>query len=566
MKPYTYHEAHSYGAYLGGDSGVDAPPLGPWVEVVLGSPNPTADWPSGLALAAPAFSWRECEQLAESEVFDVPLGELKNSAKTTAEMWAAEQFCIARDAWRRGLRREALDYLHRAISGRDGHEGYALDFRCHFLIGLIHLGSAKYPASEFLDLDKAEQAFARAGSYSVCDHPADATRAFFAAGWAAYCQGRMEDALRYTQQSLTLSANFAPAQYQAAKILVHQQMPDAAQPYLVRAVSLNPYHAVQACLDADFAPFQAMVRQVIEHERDSVGRRASQAIKDLMALAQELGVDVEAPPPPAEKSGRATAEPAELINLFTTAARVAFGECNLFSYLRAEAATAAGLNAVSLLRVRLRNERQAAEDALRTAQRELAEVTELQLGSYRVSELAAKNLEEVRTHLEEATKHFATGTLPGYVHAETRAKCIGPLLKQAIERCRDLALRDALDKYEALQQDLAELRRRQSGSGGSIRGFALVGALIALYAGTYLSYFSLGLGDNVRWSEVALRFTLSVLGFAGAGAVIGALLAPLFANDAPVINEELERRLATLREAIATLHAFPVDPHSKRRS
>lgn len=566
MKPYTYHEAHPYDAYLTGDHGVDATPLGPWVDVVLGSPNPAASWPSGLGPSTPAFAWRECEQLAESEVFDVPLGELKNAAQTTAEMWAAEQFCIARDAWRRGLRREALDYLHRAIAGRDGHEGYALDFRCHFLIGLIHLGSAKYPASEFLDLDKAEQAFARAGSYSICDHPADAARAFFAAGWAAYCQGRMEDALRYTQQSLTLSANFAPAQYQAAKILAHQQAPDAAQPYLARAVTLNPYHAVQACLDADFAPFQPLVRLVIEQERDRVGRRASQAIKDLMAVAKELGVDLDAPPPPPEKSGQPAAEPAELINLFTTAARSAFGECSLFSYLRAEAATAAGLNAVALLRVRLRNERQAAEDALRTAQRELAEVTELQLGSYRVSELAATNLDEVRTHLEEAAKHLATGTLAGYVHAETRAKCAGPLLKHAIERCRDLALRDALDKYEALQQDLAELQRRQSGSGGSIRGFALVGALIALYAGTYLSYFSLGLGDNVRWSEVALRFTLSVLGFAGAGAVIGALLAPLLANDAPVINEELERRLATLREAIATLHAFPTDPRSNRRS
>lgn len=566
MKPYTYHEAHSYGAYLAGDSGVDATPLGPWVDVVLGSPNPAADWPAGIGPSTPAFAWRECEQLADSDVFDVPLGELKDTAKTTAEMWAAEQFCIARDAWRRGLRREALDYLHRAISGRDGHEGYALDFRCHFLIGLIHLGSAKHPASEFVDLDKAEQAFARAGSYSVCDHPADAARAFFAAGWAAYCQGRMEEALRYTQQSLTLSANFAPAHYQAAKVLAHQQTPDAAQPHLARAVSLNPFHAVQACLDADFAPFQPMLRQVIEQERDSVGRRASQAIKDLMAVARELGVDVDAPPPPADKSGQAAAEPAGLINLFTTAARVAFGECSLFSYLRAEAATAAALNAVGLFRVRLRNERQAAEDALRTAQRELAEVTELQLGSYRVSELAAKNLDEIRTHLEEAAKHFATGTLAGYIHAETRAKCTGPLLKQAIERCRDRALRDALDKYEVLQQDLAELQRRQSGSGGSIRGFALVGALIALYAGTYLSYFSLGLGDDVRWSEVALRFTLSVLGFAGAGAVIGALLAPLLASDAPVINAELEQRLASLRESIAALHAFPVDSHWKRRS
>lgn len=563
MNPYTYDEARPYRAHLEGGSGAGVALLEPSAELALGSAAPPADWPVALGPSTPAFDWSYCEQLADAKLFDLSLPELKDAAKTTSGMWVAEQFCIARDAWRRGLRREALDHLHRAISGHEGHEGCGPDFRCHFLVGLIRIGSAQDLAAEFLDLEQAEQAFAVAGSYSLCDHPAEAARAFFAAGWAAYCQGRMEEALRHTQQSLTLSANFAPAQYQAAKILAHRQSPDAALPYLARAVFLNPQHAIQACIDTDFAPFQTMVRQVIDQERDSAGRRASSALKELTTAAQELGIDLEAPLPLAEKQNQTAAEPADLIKRFTLAARAAFGESNLFSYLRAEAATAAALNAVAMLRVRLRNERQAAEDALRTAQRDLAEVMALQLGPYRVSKLAAQSLAEVRTHLEEAAKHVAAGTLSDYRQAEARAKCTGPLLKHAVERCRDLALRDALDKYEALQQELTELKQRQSGAGGSIRGFAVAGALIALYAGTYLSYFSLGLGDNVRWGEVALRFTLSVLAFAGAGAVIGALLAPLFANDAPVINEELERRLAALRESIATLHAFPVDPHSR---
>jgi tetratricopeptide (TPR) repeat protein len=174
------------------------------------------------------FQWGFSELLTAVGRVNDALAELVKIAKTPAQTWAYEQFEVARDAFRQGLYQESLEYLERAINGYAGNTGHKLEYRFHYLLGTIRLGSFRNTSKDIVSLAEAENAFLRAARYAQHDHPKEAGRALLAAGWAAYCQGKMPEATQYSEQAISLVHDLAEGYFQVAKIKMHVGDPDSA--------------------------------------------------------------------------------------------------------------------------------------------------------------------------------------------------------------------------------------------------------------------------------------------------------------------------------------------------
>lgn len=103
-----------------------------------------------------------------------------------------------------------------------------------------------------VDPAAAEQSFLLAARYARADAPGDAARALFSAGWAAFVQGKLRDALQHTEGAIAVDAKFAEALFQAAKVRMAQGDPDAALPALRRAIDLDRGYALRAAGDDVF--------------------------------------------------------------------------------------------------------------------------------------------------------------------------------------------------------------------------------------------------------------------------------------------------------------------------
>jgi hypothetical protein len=73
-----------------------------------------------------------------------------------------------------------------------------------------------------MDLAQAEESFLTAARYAKADYPQDSGRALLCAGWAAYCEGKLNDALAYTEQAVAIYPGLGEALFQAAKCSVSQ--------------------------------------------------------------------------------------------------------------------------------------------------------------------------------------------------------------------------------------------------------------------------------------------------------------------------------------------------------
>lgn len=158
---------------------------------------------AGVAELNSTFQWGFNEALTLLGGINHSLNELKRIAQTQEKTWAYEQAMDACNALRQELYDDAIQYLSRAISGHGDHTGYALEYRFHYLLGTIRIGSLKNYSSRIVDLKQAEQAFLNAAKYAKRDYPKKAARSYLCAGWAAYCQGNMQNAADHTRNALT---------------------------------------------------------------------------------------------------------------------------------------------------------------------------------------------------------------------------------------------------------------------------------------------------------------------------------------------------------------------------
>lgn len=243
---------------------------------------------SGIAELTSVFEWGFSELLAGVGHINDSLRELVKIAKTPAQTWAYEQFEIARDGFRQGLYEEALEYLNRSIEGYGGNTGYKLEYRFHFLLGTIRLGSFQNNSPSIVDLGEAEKAFLAAAKYARHDQPNEAGRSFLAAGWAAYCQGKIPEAEKLTEQAISLYPELGEAYFQLAKILMHRGDPENALLPLRKAVELDRNYAIKASSDDDFRRHDKQVNSLIQQMHKETREKSKNALVVLKKNASQL--------------------------------------------------------------------------------------------------------------------------------------------------------------------------------------------------------------------------------------------------------------------------------------
>lgn len=218
---------------------------------------------SGISELKATFHWGFGQLFAGIGHVNDSLSELIKIAKTPIQTVAFNHFEIARDAFRQGLFQEALEELNRAIYGDHSSAGYKLEWRFHQLTGLIRLGFVDCDQT-LIDLKQAETSFLLSARYAKMDYPEDAGRAFLAAGWAAYCQGKMKDALTHTEQAIVLLPKCGEAFFQAAKIRVALGEIDMALRLLGNAIELDRFYTLKAASDGDFRKYDDALRIFFE--------------------------------------------------------------------------------------------------------------------------------------------------------------------------------------------------------------------------------------------------------------------------------------------------------------
>ncbi|MEM4402589.1 MAG: hypothetical protein QW376_08960 [Candidatus Caldarchaeum sp.] len=211
------------------------------------------DISAGISELNARFHWGFSQVIAGIGRMNDTLAELIKVAKTPAQNAAYEQYEIARDAFRKGLYPESLKAVEKAIAT------YELDWRFHQLKGALRMGSVR--DQSLMDLGQAEESFLLAARYAKTDYREDAARAFLAAGWAAYCQGKLKEALEHTKQAITIRRKLGEAYFQAAKVYMALNEVNNALPALGRAVSLDADYVLKAAADGDFQRHEDELRQ-----------------------------------------------------------------------------------------------------------------------------------------------------------------------------------------------------------------------------------------------------------------------------------------------------------------
>lgn len=224
------------------------------------------------------FDWGFSQMIAGIGRVNDSLKQLIAIAKTPSETWAYEQHEIARDAIRRELYPEAVDALSKAINGHGDHVGYKLEYRFHYMLGVLHLGDANNTDPEVLNLAKAETSFLTAARYAKSDYPKEAGVALTAAGWAAYCQEKLAEAESHTRQATAIHPSHGEAFYQLAKIQMHLDRPHEAIPNLRRAVELDANYTIKAATDPDVLKHRTAFHDLIDSLRQEAQRLASLAL------------------------------------------------------------------------------------------------------------------------------------------------------------------------------------------------------------------------------------------------------------------------------------------------
>jgi formylglycine-generating enzyme required for sulfatase activity len=245
---------------------------------------------SGLSELNATFHWGFSEMIAGIGHMSDLLSELIKIAKTPVQTVAFNHFEIARDAFRQRLYRECLEELSKAIFGDHASPGYKLEWRFHQLVGTIRLGFADMSPEdlhELQDLAQAESSFLLAARYARTDYPNEAALAFLAAGWAAYCLGKMTEALTQTEQAFVIDPQLGEAFFQVAKVRMACGQVDAALPTLRQAIEIDRGYALKAAADGDFQKYEERLREFLEALRQEKCQQALGRARIALDAAEE---------------------------------------------------------------------------------------------------------------------------------------------------------------------------------------------------------------------------------------------------------------------------------------
>ena len=533
MSHYHYQPDESYARYLAkaGEG-----------ELAAGAAERRAELLLGSTQQAPApFHWARPEPLLRLPALAQPLAELKHEARNPEQMWALDQFDLARTAFQQGAFADALAGVTRAIRGQGERSGYPLDFRFHFLLGLLRLGSFRQPDGATINHAEAEQCFATAARYASGTHPLEAAWAALAAGWSCYTRGEMERASAHIDGALVLQPSLAPAHFLAAKVLLRRGEAAAAARAAAAALRIDPSLACPVLRDPDFQPEGPRFVELVEDERQQRGQGASGLLKAAQGLAARFGCESGAPPDPCPMEELAPA----LAQL--RQARDAFRTNTLYGYLAASDGAQAAVQALAGLVARCEKAERFARDAVDEARSLSAEIADLRIGPYRLGTMMAEEIERARVVLSQAEKAGHTGRLSDSVVAEQHARRAQALLKETIKSFQTAATDLAQAERERILERI-ERRHRATPEGAGVKSAALIGAAVCTPPAIYLGVVS-------PRGESAVQMAMTLAFIIGLGAVLGALFAPHYRTAPPDGTGDVQ--LAAVDRTLEELRALP---------
>lgn len=223
---------------------------------------------------------------------DQSIKHLIEISKSPDQTWAIEQFDIARDAFRRHLYAESLQYIDRAIAGFKGNAGYKLDYRFHLLRGKIRLGNERNYDPAIVSPIEATNDFLAAAKYAEHQERAAFAQAYQLAGWAYYCANRVGESAQAIGRSLEIEEDNAFTRFLLAKVLFNQgDIAEAAQ-HFARCIRADNQLIIRAGADRDFLNNYEVVRESIELYRQELASAVNQHVQtaNFPSLREKLRV------------------------------------------------------------------------------------------------------------------------------------------------------------------------------------------------------------------------------------------------------------------------------------
>jgi len=220
------------------------------------------------------------------------INKLVDIAQTPDQTWALEQYSIAANAFRKNLIEEAFDYINRAISGYGHQPGFRLDPRFYKLRGIMYMGNYHNHSSRFVNLPLAINDFLLAAKYTGSDNSNACGGAYSLAGWAAYCNGNIDDAERYYQLALSHDAKDARSRFELAKVLFHASKTEQARAQFDDALRRDWKYGLRAGADPDFLKHRQIVADQIYLYAKEIREKIDNSLKNFDVLFIDKKKDV----------------------------------------------------------------------------------------------------------------------------------------------------------------------------------------------------------------------------------------------------------------------------------
>ncbi len=197
------------------------------------------------------FRWGMGDCIVRIMDMNESFSSLMDHTDTPEQTLAFSHFEKAREAFKVKDCKKAMKEAEKAIYGSRTSSGFQSEWRFYLLLGTLHLGFFDCD-TELIDLAKAEEEFTHAAMFAQGEFRTDSAIAFMAAGWAAYCQGKTEDAIKHTKEALDRNSKLFEAQYLMAKYLLSSSKIGEGFEHLTKAIQADAFFALKAAGDDDF--------------------------------------------------------------------------------------------------------------------------------------------------------------------------------------------------------------------------------------------------------------------------------------------------------------------------
>lgn len=193
--------------------------------------------------------------------------------------WAWEQYSSAKLCFSRELWNESLEYLEMAIGGDGRRNGYRIESEFHFLQGKLFSGYGTSGTSPIFDLRRAINSFELCTKYSRKSNLKLASKSMREAGWAYYCLGELDTAVRCYQGSIEIQGENADAKFLMAKCFCAMNSKELARGHFLESAKENSLYAWRALNDNDFSTVN--IHGWIEDVRKATASEAERLIPRL---------------------------------------------------------------------------------------------------------------------------------------------------------------------------------------------------------------------------------------------------------------------------------------------